>query len=91
MPVPDLPTLSRALVRLKARWRAKVSRVRRLAAEADRIAKSQVSGLLARRQAAAPSLRRPARKPDTHYAWARWSATADELAGVVTRLFVFPL
>ena len=86
MPGADLPTLGRSFARLRARWARQGLRVRQLTAEADKIAKARGIRHLPgpRRQTAALEVIRD--EVGYHSAWAKWSATADELANLVARI-----
>ena len=86
MPGVDLPTLGRSFARLKARWARHGRLVRELGAKADKIANARSIARLrgSRRQAAALEVIRD--EIGYHAAWARWSATGDELADLVAEI-----
>jgi hypothetical protein len=90
MPDLDLPTLGPSFARVRRRWARQGRRVRQLASEADKIATDRDVGRLrgARRQVAALETARE--EVGYHQAWARWSATGDEVADLVATILRRP-
>lgn len=84
--IPDLLVLGRSFARVRARWARQGRQVRQLAVEADEMAKVRAPGHTARKQRRARDTDPIRDQVGYHAAWARWSATADELAELADQI-----
>ena len=76
-----------SFVQLRARWARQGRRVRELAARADEIASTRLNGRVRERRRLLDKVRQ---EVGYHAAWARWSATADELELIVQQVLDHP-
>lgn len=86
----DLLALGGSFARLRARWARQGRRVRQRSAEANRIAKTHGSGSLRGSKRQNALLEAAREEIGYHAAWARWSATADDLASLVDEIMSQP-
>ena len=87
----DLVSLGAEFARLRGRCARQGRHVRQLAAEADRIAASRTKPTARsgrRHRAALDAVRE---KVGYHTAWARWSASVDEIAALIDRIARYPV